>query len=59
MGRKRKMVYDVPVVDVADRGKSVAKDAEGKVYFIDKAVPGDVVDILVLKKKKSFFQGHC
>jgi 23S rRNA (uracil1939-C5)-methyltransferase len=59
MGRKQKqkMVYDVPVVDVADRGKSVAKDAEGKVYFIDKAVPGDVVDILVLKKKKSFFQG--
>lgn len=51
------MVYDVPVVDVADRGKSVAKDAEGKVYFVDKAVPGDVVDILVLKKKKSFFQG--
>lgn len=57
MGRKKKMVYDVPVVDVADRGKSVAKDAEGRVYFIDKAVPGDVVDILVLKKKKSFFQG--
>jgi len=57
MGRKKKMVYDVPVVYVADRGKSVAKDAEGRVYFIDKAVPGDVVDILVLKKKKSFFQG--
>ena len=57
MGRKKRMVYDVPVVDVADRGKSVAKDGEGKVYFVDKAVPGDVVDILVLKKKKSFFQG--
>lgn len=57
MGRKKRMVYDVPVVDVADRGKSVAKDSEGRVYFIDKAVPGDVVDILVLKKKKSFFQG--
>ena len=57
MGRKKKMVYDVPVVDVADRGKSVAKDEEGKVYFVDKAVPGDVVDILVLRKKKSFFQG--
>lgn len=57
MSRKKKMVYDVPVVDVADRGKSVAKDAEGRVYFIDKAVPGDIVDILVLKKKKSFFQG--
>ena len=57
MGRKKKMVYDVPVVDVADRGKSVAKDEEGKVYFVDKAVPGDIVDILVLRKKKSFFQG--
>lgn len=57
MGRKKKMVYDVPVVDVADRGKSVAKDSEGRVYFVDKAVPGDIVDILVLRKKKSFFQG--
>ena len=57
MGRKKRMVFDVPVVDVADRGKSVAKDDEGKVYFVDKAVPGDVVDILVLRKKKSFFQG--
>ncbi|MEE9437706.1 MAG: 23S rRNA (uracil(1939)-C(5))-methyltransferase RlmD [Saprospiraceae bacterium] len=55
--KKQRMVYDVPVVDIADRGKSVAKDEEGKVYFIDKAVPGDVVDILVLKKKKSFYQG--
>lgn len=59
MARRQKvrMVYDVPVVDVADRGKSVAKDAEGKVYFVDGAVPGDVVDILVLKKRKSHFQG--
>lgn len=59
MGRKQKkrMAYDVPVVDVADKGKSVAKDDEGRVYFVDGAVPGDVVDILVLKKRKSFFQG--
>lgn len=59
MGRKQKkrMVYDVPVVDVADRGKSVAKDDDGKVYFIDGAVPGDVVDLLVIKKRKSHFKG--
>ena len=59
MGRRRKpkMVKDVTVVDVADKGKAVAKDAEGKVYFVDGAVPGDVVDILVLKKRKSHFQG--
>jgi len=43
MGRRRKpkMVHDVKVVDVADRGKSVAKDEEGKVYFVDGAVPGE------------------
>lgn len=55
--KTKKIVYDIPVVDIADRGKSVAKDAEGKVYFVDGAVPGDRVDILVLRKKKSFFQG--
>ncbi len=55
--RKKRMVEDVLVVDVADKGKAVAKDSEGRVYFVDGPVPGDVVDILVIKKRKSHFQG--
>jgi 23S rRNA (uracil1939-C5)-methyltransferase len=57
MARKKKTVENVLIHGIADRGKAVGRDAEGKVYFVDKAVPGDVVDVLVLRKKKSFSQG--
>lgn len=57
MARKRKIVEGLSVVDVADRGKSIAKDAEGKVYILNEGVPGDVVDIQVRKKKKSYYEG--
>ncbi len=55
--RKRKVVEGIQVRAIADRGKAIGKDAEGKVYFVDGAVPGDEVSMLVLKKKKSFFVG--
>ena len=35
---------------MADEGKAMAKH-EGMVVFIDKAVPGDIVDVYVKKKK--------
>ncbi|NNF22580.1 MAG: 23S rRNA (uracil(1939)-C(5))-methyltransferase RlmD [Saprospiraceae bacterium] len=57
MARKKKIVENVLIHGIADRGKAVGRDAEGKVYFVDKAVPGDIVDVLVLRKKKSFSQG--
>lgn len=41
------------VIDIAEEGKGVAK-AEELVVFIDKAVPGDIVDVKVVKKKKNF-----
>ena len=42
---------------IADKGKSVGRDEEGRVVFVDNAAPGDVVDVLVYRKKKGFFQG--
>ena len=38
---------------IADRGKAVGRSDEGQVIFTDGAVPGDVIDALVLRKKKS------
>ncbi len=55
--RKKKIINSVPVVDIADRGKSVAKTEDGKVIFVNGPVPGDVVDILLLRKRKGIFQG--
>jgi len=41
------------IIDIAEEGKGVGK-ADELVIFVDKAVPGDVVDIRVVKKKKNF-----
>ncbi len=61
MGRRRKahIVEEVSIVDVVEKGKAVGKTADGKVYFVDGGVPGDVVDVLVTKKKKSYYVGRA
>ncbi len=55
--RKKKIVEDVKIVDIADRGKAIGKTTDGKVIFVNGPVPGDVVDILLLRKRKGVFQG--
>ena len=45
----------VEVVDIASDGMGVAK-ADGKVYFIEHTVIGDVVEILPLRRKKNAWQ---
>ena len=42
---------------IADKGMAVGRDKEGMVYFVEGAVPGDNVDVLVLRKKSSFRKG--
>jgi 23S rRNA (uracil1939-C5)-methyltransferase len=44
------------VEDYAAEGKSIAR-IEGKVIFITNAVPGDVVDVRLLKNKKDWAEG--
>lgn len=58
MSRNRKnaepiRVEGLSIIDIAEEGKGVGK-ADELVIFVDKAVPGDVVDIRVVKKKKNF-----
>ena len=58
MGRKKqKLVANVSVIDIADRGKAIGRDEEGEIYIVDKAVPGDMVDLVYYKKKKGVKQG--
>ena len=46
------------VEDYAAEGKSLAR-VEGKVVFIEGAVPGDVVDVLLTKSKKDWAEGKA
>lgn len=51
------MLENLEVVDISTEGKAVAK-SEGMVVFIEGAVPGDVVDVMVHRKKNSFAEGR-
>ena len=57
--RKRKNIIleRVTVDDYAAEGKSLAK-VDGKVVFIESAVPGDVVDVKLFKNKKDWAEGY-
>ena len=56
--RKQNIILEkVLVSDYAAEGKSLAK-VDGKVIFIESAVPGDVVDIQLIKSKKDWGEGR-
>lgn len=57
MAKKTLILPAVPIHGIADRGKGVGRTADGLVVFVDGAVPGDVVDVFVQKKKKEFAEG--
>ncbi|HTJ10719.1 MAG TPA: 23S rRNA (uracil(1939)-C(5))-methyltransferase RlmD [Dinghuibacter sp.] len=48
----------VPVTDYAAEGKALGK-VDGKVIFIEGAVPGDVVDVTLGKNKKDWAEGKA
>ena len=60
MARKRKqypLLENVLITDVAAEGKAIAK-IDGLAVFVPYAVPGDVVDIQITRKKRSFAEGR-
>ncbi|GAB4496046.1 MAG: 23S rRNA (uracil(1939)-C(5))-methyltransferase RlmD [Saprospiraceae bacterium] len=57
MAKKHFIIEGVPLHGIADRGKGVGRTAEGLTVFVEGAVPGDVVDVFVQKKKGGFAEG--
>ncbi|TLF40343.1 23S rRNA (uracil(1939)-C(5))-methyltransferase RlmD [Maribacter aurantiacus] len=55
--RRRLIFENVAVVDAGAKGKTVGKASDGRIVFLDNAVPGDVVDVQTHKKRKSYFEG--
>ncbi len=60
MGRrtKRFLAEGISFTGIADKGRSVGRDHEGRVFFVEGVVPGDVADVQVLRKKKGYFLGR-
>ncbi len=61
MGRrnKRKIFEDLEVIDAGAKGKAVAKAPDGRVIFINNAIPGDIATIETYKKRKSYYEGNA
>lgn len=62
MARKRteKIVFEqIEVLDAGAKGVCVAKAPDGKVIFIPNVVPGDVVDVQTVKKRKAYYEGRA
>lgn len=55
MGRRipqdKKFISNVEIIDIAEEGKGVAKH-DNLVHFIERAVPGDIVDVELQRKKR-------
>jgi len=59
MGRRKKtkLFRNVRFTGIADKGRSVGRDEEGRVVFVEDVAPGDVADVLVKRKKKGVWMG--
>ncbi len=55
--QNRKIFTELEVTDAGAKGKAIAHAPDGRVVFINNAVPGDVVDIQTTKKRKSYYEG--
>lgn len=59
MGRSRRnkpLLTNVVITDVAAEGKAMCR-VEDRVVFVQHAVPGDIVDVQVTKKRKNYYEG--
>ena len=62
MTRKKtdKIIFEnITVLDAGAKGVCVAKAPDGKIIFISNVVPGDVVDVQTLKKRKAYYEGKA
>ena len=56
--RNQRLIFEnIEVTDAGAKGKAVAQAPDGRVIFINNAVPGDVVDVQTTKKRKSYYEG--
>lgn len=51
-----RILENIHIFDVADKGKAVGRH-EGQIVFVEGAVPGDIVDVEVKKRKSGYYEG--
>ncbi|HOS84336.1 MAG TPA: 23S rRNA (uracil(1939)-C(5))-methyltransferase RlmD [Bacteroidales bacterium] len=59
MGRKKKFptLEHIQIIDIAAEGKAIAK-VDDLVIFVEGAIPGDIVTLQIIKKKKKYCEAR-
>ncbi|MEQ9220934.1 MAG: 23S rRNA (uracil(1939)-C(5))-methyltransferase RlmD [Cyclobacteriaceae bacterium] len=53
-----KVIENLEITGISAEGKSIARH-DNRVLFVAQAVPGDVVDVQITRKKRKFFEGKA
>ncbi|RMF26113.1 MAG: class I SAM-dependent RNA methyltransferase, partial [Bacteroidetes bacterium] len=53
-----RIVSNVEITGVADKGRGVGRDEGGKVVFVEHVAPGDVVDVRIVRSKTEYSEGY-
>ena len=61
MARKKenKVFENIEITDAGAKGKAIGFAADGKVIFINNAVPGDICSVQITKKRKNYYEGRA
>lgn len=61
MAKKRKpiLLEYIEIYDIGAKGKGVGKAPDGRIVFAPFTAPGDTVDIVAKKKRKSYYEGQA
>lgn len=54
--KKKQIIHNLEITDYAAEGKSLGR-IDGKVIFVEGAVPGDTADVLLIRNKKDWAEG--
>ena len=53
--KKQRSLENVEVIDLGDKGRAVGRAEDGRIVLVEGAVPGDVVNGIVVQKKKGMW----
>ncbi len=55
--RKTKILENISFIDAGAKGIAVGRAEDGRAVMVKNAIPGDVADVHVKKKRKNYYQG--
>ncbi|MBT8220728.1 MAG: 23S rRNA (uracil(1939)-C(5))-methyltransferase RlmD [Bacteroidia bacterium] len=57
MARRKRIVQELEIIDIVEKGRGLGRRPDGKVVFVDNVVPGDIVDVRIRRSRKDYAEG--